>query len=100
VVGIKSGEIRYGVPQRFVPPPTPAKPLDRANVITGMTPRCLGHGFFTTAVDTQPALAPTNMNSAPFLFMGTQRPSRQMLIEARKPVSAPLSKNSSAPIRE
>jgi hypothetical protein len=65
-VGIKSGEIRYGVPQRFVPRPTPAKLLDRANVITSVTPRCHRHGFFTTALETWLALAPTNMNGAPF----------------------------------
>jgi hypothetical protein len=51
-VGIKGGEIRYGIPQRFAPRPAPANLLDRANVITGMTPRCLGHAFFTTAGET------------------------------------------------
>ena len=51
-MGIKSGKIRYDVPQRFVPRPAPAQLLNRANVITGVAPRCLGHGFFTTAVET------------------------------------------------
>jgi hypothetical protein len=64
-VGIKSGEIRYGVAQRCVLRLAPAKMLDGADVIDCMTPRCFGHRFFAEAVATELKACSDRMNGAP-----------------------------------
>jgi hypothetical protein len=64
-VGIKSGEIRYGVAQRCVLQLAPAKMLDVADVIDCMTPRYFGHRFFAKGLATELEACSDRMNGAP-----------------------------------